>query len=281
MRAMVTGSSGQLGKVLVALLGDQVVWSGGRAELDIRDGGAASAIVREAHPDVVFNAAAYNGVDAAESDVSEALAVNATGPSHLARACREVGTLLVHISSDYVFDGAKNRPYEEEDWPRPLSAYGVSKLAGGLLVSASGCPHLLVRTSALFGEVGSRIKGGSFVDRIIARARAGQPIRVVADQTFSPTSVQDLAGTLLALVERGARGLFHVTNSGSCTWHELAVASLEAVSLRVPVEAIRSADLGAPARRPAYSVLSNARYCSLGLPALRHWREALTEYLRS
>ena len=281
MRAMVTGSSGQLGKVLMALLGDQVVWAGGRAELDIRDGDAVSAIVREAHPDVVFNAAAYNGVDAAESNVAECLDVNATGPTHLARACRDAGALLVHISSDYVFDGSKTRPYEEEDWPRPLSVYGVSKLSGGLLVSASGCPHLLVRTSGLFGAVGSRIKGGSFVDRIIARARAGQPLRVVADQTFSPTYVPDLADALLALVERGARGLFHIANAGSCTWHELAIAALDAVSLRVPVETIRSADLGAAARRPAYSVLSNARYCSVGLPALRHWREALTEYLRS
>jgi dTDP-4-dehydrorhamnose reductase len=281
MRAMVTGSSGQLGKALMALLGDQVIWSGGRAELDVRDAGAVSAVVKEAHPDVVFNAAAYNGVDAAENNVDEALAVNASGGFHLARACREVGALLVHISSDYVFDGSQRKPYEEEDWPRPLSVYGVSKLAGGLLVSASGCPHLLVRTSGLFGAVGSRVKGGSFVDRIISRARAGHPLRVVADQTFSPTYVPDLADALVTLVERGARGLFHVANSGSCTWHELAVASLEAVSLRVPVEAIRSAELGAAARRPTYSVLSNARYCSLGLPALRHWREALTEYLTS
>ena len=164
---------------------------------------------------------------------------------------------------------------------RPLSAYGVSKLGGGLLVAASGSPHLLVRTSGLFGAIGSRIKGGSFVDRILARARAGHPLRVVADQTFAPTFVPDLASALLALVERGARGLFHVTNSGSCSWHELAMAALDTVSLRLPVEAIKSAELGAPARRPAYSVLSNARYSSLGLPALRHWREALTEYLRS
>jgi dTDP-4-dehydrorhamnose reductase len=278
---VVTGATGQLGSVLVALLGDQVVWSGGRGELDVRDAEAVSNVVRDARPDVVFNAAAYNAVDAAETDIAEALAVNAAAPAHLARACREVGALLVHISSDYVFDGSQRQPYGEEDWPRPVNAYGVSKLAGTLLVSASGCPHLLVRTSGLFGAVGSRIKGGSFVDRILARARARQPLRVVSDQTFSPTFVPDLAGALLTLVEQGARGLFHVSNSGSCTWHELAVAALEILDFRVEVEAVRSHDLGARARRPSYSVLSNARYCSLGLPPLRHWREALTEYLRS
>lgn len=281
MRVLITGATGQLGRALAGQLGDQVVWAGGRDELDVRDAEAVTRIVGEAHPDVVINAAAYNDVDGAETDIAEAFAVNAAGPGHLTRACRQVGALLVHISTDYVFDGSQSRPYGEEDWPRPLGAYGVSKLAGGLLVSASGCPHLVVRPSGLFGAGGSRIKGGSFVDRILARARAGEPLRVVSDQVFSPTYARDLAEALLALVECGARGLFHVTNSGSCSWHEMAVAALESAGLGVPVEAIRSAELRSPARRPAYSVLSNARYCSLGLPPLRHWREALTEYLRS
>src|SRR6185436_1213230 len=127
----------------------------------------------QVRPDVVINASAYNKVDAAESEVAEALAVNAAGPAHLARACREAGAVLVHVSTDYVFDGSAGRAYAEDDAPRPISAYGASKLAGETLVAASGSEHLLVRTSGVFGAGGSRAKGGSFVERILARARSG------------------------------------------------------------------------------------------------------------
>jgi dTDP-4-dehydrorhamnose reductase len=275
----VTGATGQLGRALVARLGSQVVWAGGRRELDVRDAEAVARAVEGARPDVVFNAAAYNDVDGAETHVTEALAVNAAGPAHLARACREAGALLVHVSSDYVFDGAKSGPYAEDDPPRPISAYGASKLAGCLLVGASGAAHLLVRTSGLFGAGGSRVKGGSFVERILARARSGEPLRVVGDRVFSPTYAPDLAAALVALVEREARGVFHVTNAGTCTWYELAVAALELAGLRAPIVEITSLELGARARRPAHSVLANGRYAALGLAPLRPWRAALAESL--
>lgn len=277
MRALVPGASGQLGRALVGLLGDRVVWAGGREELDVRDASAVERVVGDARPDVILNAAAYNNVDGAEADSVQALAVNAAGPAHLARAARRSGALLVHVSTDYVFDGLASRPYTEDDPPRPLSAYGASKLAGELMLAASGCAYLLVRTSGLLGTGGSRVKGGSFVHRVLERARAGQPLRVVGDQVFSPTYAPDLAGALLALVECGARGLVHVTNAGSCSWHGLALAALELAGLHVPVEEIRAADLGAPARRPSYSVLSNGRYASLALAPLRPWRDALRE----
>lgn len=279
MRYLVTGAHGQLGRALLARLGDRTSWSGGREELDVSDADAVRRVVAAVRPDVVINASAYNNVDGAETDAALALAVNAAGPAHLARACRASGALLVHVSTDYVFDGAASRPYTEEDAPRPGNLYGVSKLAGELVVAASGAPHLVVRTSGLMGAGGSRVKGGSFVHRILERARAGQPLRVVGDQVFSPTYAPDLAGALVALAERGAHGLVHVTNSGSCSWHGLAVAALEAAGVRAPIEEIRSADLSAPARRPAYSVLSSARYESLGLPPLRPWAEALREML--
>ena len=279
MRVAVTGAAGQLGRALVDQLGSRAVWSGGRGELDIRDGAAVASLVARVHPDVVINAAAFNDVDGAEADPGSALAANAVGPAHLARACRERGALLVHISTDYEFDGARHEPYREEDCARPLSSYGVSKLAGSQLIAAAGGAHLIVRTSGVFGAGGSRIKGGSFVERILARARSGQPLRVVADQVFSPTYAPDLASALLALVDRGARGLLHVTNSGFCSWHELAVAALEVAGIHAHVEAIRTEDLHAPARRPAYSVLSNERAHSLGLPPLRPWRDALGAFL--
>jgi dTDP-4-dehydrorhamnose reductase len=279
LRALVTGAGGQLGRALVARLGAGAARSLRREELDVADAAAVASAVRAARPDVVINAAAYNRVDHAETEPATALAVNATGVLHLARAAGEAGALFVHVSTDYVFDGALSRPYIEEDAPRPLSVYGISKRAGEMMVEAVGAPALLVRTSGVFGPGGSRAKGGSFVDRILDRARAGGPLRVVDDQVFAPTYAPDLAQALVALVEGGARGLVHVASEGSCTWHELAVATLDLARLEVPVERIRTADLGAPARRPPYSVLSTARYRGLGHAPLRPWRGALAEML--
>ena len=279
MRVFVAGSAGQLGSALVRVLGDSVAWAGGREALDVRDAHAVLRAVWAARPDVVINATAYNKVDAAEAETAEALAVNAAGPRHLAQAAREAGALLVHVSTDYVFDGAKRTPYEEDDAPHPLSAYGVSKLAGELMVAASGAPFLLVRTSAVFAAGGSRGKGGSFVERILARARAGEPLRVVDDQVLAPTYAPDLAAAIVALVEAGARGLFHVSGSGSCSWHAFAVAALRRAGVDVPVQAVKARELAAPAARPAYSVLSNRRYLSLGLSPLRGWEAALAEML--
>ena len=228
MRAVVVGSDGQLGRELVVALGAQVAWAGDRAEVDVTDEGAVSALLARARPDVVFNATAWNRVDAAETEPAAAFAVNAFAPHFLARAARDAGALVVHYSTDYVFDGTAARPYREDDAPRPLGVYGASKLAGEHLVAAAGGEHLVVRTSGVFGRGGSEQKGGSFVERIVAQARAGQPLRVVADQVFAPTFAADLAAASIALVRAGARGLFHVTNAGSCSWHDLAVAALAA-----------------------------------------------------
>jgi dTDP-4-dehydrorhamnose reductase len=279
VRFFIAGAKGQLGRALGAHLGGDVVWSGDIAELDVQDEAAVARVIGGARPDVVVNAAAYTAVDQAETDVEACFRVNAVGPLYLARAASKAGALLVHVSTDYVFDGKKAQPYVEEDPPRPLSVYGASKLAGEQLVIASGCPYLVVRTSGLFGPGGSRAKGGCFVDRILERARAGKPLKVVSDQVFSPTYAPDLAEAIVSLVRKGSRGLFHVTNSGSCTWHGLAVAALERAGVGVLAEEIRARDLGAPARRPAHSILSKARYEAQGLPPLRAWSEALEEHL--
>ena len=277
MRALVVGSGGQLGRELVASLGDDAAWAGDLDQVDVTDAAAVSGLVQAIRPDVVFNATAYNKVDQAETEPDVAMAVNALAPRGLALAARAAGALVVHFSTDYVFDGSSGRPYREDDRPAPLGVYGVSKLTGELLVAASGADHLVIRTSGLIGRGGSEQKGGSFVDRILARARQGQPLRVVADQTFAPTSAVDLAAASLALVGAGARGLFHVANSGSCSWHGLAMAALAEAGLDAPVEAIEATELELPARRPVYSVLETRRYHDLGLPPLRPWRDALVD----
>jgi dTDP-4-dehydrorhamnose reductase len=279
LRGLVAGAAGQLGRDLVRVLGPDLAWSGGRAELDIADAASIDALFRRVRPEVVFNAAAYNKVDGAESEAGRALEVNALGPGLLARAALEVGALFVHFSTDYVFDGFATRPYREDDCPRPLGAYGASKLAGEHLVAAARGESLVIRTSAVFGRGGNRQKGGSFVERILEQARAGRPLRVVCDQTFSPTYSPDLAAAAVLLVNAGARGLVHVSGGGSCSWHELALAALRLASIGAPVEAVRAADLNLVAARPRYSVLDNARYRGLGLSPLRPWPDALSASL--
>ena len=240
-----------------------------------------AALVARVRPDVVFNATAWNRVDAAEREPEAAFAVNALAPRSLAVAARETGALLVHFSSDYVFDGCSARPYREDDVTRPLSVYGASKLAGELLVAASGARHLLVRTSGLIGRGGSQQKGGSFVDRILTQARSGQPLRVVADQRFAPTVAHDLALAAVALVRAGAPRalprderrrlqLARACDHGRCAGRPR----------RARRHRSRSPELALPAARPLFSVLDNARYLGLGLPPLRHWREALADCVR-
>ncbi len=281
MRALVTGAFGQLGRELVAALGSGLAWSGGRAELDIAREEEVQALVGRVRPDVIFNAAAYNQVDRAEAEPGLALEVNALGPLVLARAARGVGALLVHFSTDYVFDGASRHPYREDDVARPLGAYGVSKLAGEHLVSSARGEALVVRTSGVFGRGGSRQKGGSFVERILVKARAGTPLRVVSDQVFSPTYAPDLARGVLELVQAGARGLVHLTNDGSCSWHDLAVESLALAGVTATVEPIAVASLDLPAARPAFSVLDVSRARSLGLSPLRSWKDALRDSIET
>lgn len=280
MRALVAGSAGQLGRELRGQLGADCVWAGDRGEIDVTDEVVVAALVARIQPDVVWNATAWNQVDGAESEPGAAFAVNALAPRNLARAAREAGALLVHFSTDYVFDGRGRQPYREDARTGPLSVYGVSKLAGEQLVAASGGEHLIVRTSGLIGRGGSEQKGGSFVDRILTRARSGAPLRVVDDQVFAPTVAMDLARAAIALVKAGARGIFHLTNEGACSWRELAAACLAIAGLEVPVEPIALAELRLPAARPLYSVLDNHRYRELALPALRPWREALIDCVR-
>jgi dTDP-4-dehydrorhamnose reductase len=279
VKALVAGAHGQLGRDLVAVLKSEVAWAGGRAELDVTDWEAVSSVVRRVRPDVIFNGAAYNKVDGAETETGRALEVNALAPGLLARAAASVGALFVHFSTDYVFDGLSKTPYREDDCPAPLGAYGVSKLAGERLVLASPGEHLVVRTSSVYGRGGNRQKGGSFIERILEQARAGQPLRVVSDQTFSPTYAPDLAEAAIALVRAGARGLLHVTNAGSCSWHEFAQKCLALAGIDAPVAAISAAELGLAARRPAYSVLDSSRYHELGMAALRPWPDALAASL--
>lgn len=245
-----------------------------RADLDVRDAAAVSRAFREIQPDVVVNCAAYTKVDDCESNPL-ARAVNARAVTHLARECAERGVTLVHISTDFVFDGEKGLPYVEDDPVNPLSEYGRTKREGE--EAALSAPNaLVVRSSWLFGRCGR-----NFVEAILAQAERGErELRVVDDQRGRPTATPDLAEATVALLQSGASGLYHFANRGEASWFEFA---REIVGLAGRAEArvlpVDSASLGRPARRPAYSVLDTTKYEKrTGLP-IRTWKEALAEYL--
>jgi dTDP-4-dehydrorhamnose reductase len=278
---VITGATGQLGHELVKLFAAETTVALTHAELDITDAHATRERIVRLRPAVVINAAAYNAVDKAESEMAQAFAVNAFGPRHLAVACRECGATLVHVSTNYIFDGQKNEPYEVDDRSAPLSVYGASKLAGEHLVRATWERSYIIRTSAVFGVAGVQRASGNFVESMLRRARQQPELRVVNDQTMSPTYAVDLAATIKAIVETGVYGTYHVTNRGACTWYEFARAIFDLAGVTTPLYPVSTEEFAAPARRPRYSVLSHASLHAVGLPSPRHWREALEAYFVS
>ena len=280
MRTVVLGSQGQLGRDLVPLLAGDVMPLT-REHGDLTKPEMLRATLQEARPDVVINCAAYNFVDRAESEPEACFAVNAFGMRNLALICGELGCRLVHYSTDFVFglDATRQAPWKETDAPGPISVYGASKLAGEYFVR-SLCPnHLVIRTCGLFGLHGTGGKGGNFVETMLRVAGQGKPFRVVDDQRCTPTFTVDLAEATMALLAKGANGLFHATNSGDCSWYEFSKAIFEISAVSADLTPIPSSQYPTAARRPAYSVLAPAHLIAAGLAPLRLWRDALADYL--
>ncbi len=280
MRVAVTGANGQLGRELTRVLSAWDVYPLTRPACDVRDASAVREALRGIRPAAVINTAALTDVDACEDDVRQAFDVNACAVRDLANACAELGAVLVHMSTDYVFDGEKRAPYREDDAPHPLSVYGISKLAGEYF-ARNACPHhFVIRTSGLYGAAGARGKGGNFVETMIRMAREGRPVRVVNDQVLTPTYTRDLAQAIKRLVLTEAYGLYHVTNSGACSWYEFAGRIFKRAGLAPELSPTTSAEWGARARRPPYSVLANEKLVQAGGGELRVWTEALDAYLK-
>jgi dTDP-4-dehydrorhamnose reductase len=280
-RVAVLGSSGQLGSDLVTVLegeGYEVV-SLAHADVECTAPDSVWTAVVGVRPDIVVNCAALVRVDECEDRSQDAFRVNTLGPLFVARACAMLNALCVYISTDYVFDGEKGESYTEEDPPCPINVYGTSKLAGEHLVEQT-CPRwLIVRVASLFGKAGSRGKGGNFVETILAKAQSGQPLRVVHDIRMSPTYTHDAARALERLLRHGARGLFHLTNAGSCTWYEFARKALDLSGLDGLLEPISSQDYPYKAPRPRDSSLRSTQLDGFVKECLRPWQEALKAYL--
>ncbi|HUV85506.1 MAG TPA: dTDP-4-dehydrorhamnose reductase [bacterium] len=277
MKILVTGHRGILGRALMRELpghGFDVVGVD-VAEMDVTDARRVRGVMDEERPAVVINCAAFTNVDGCESKRDLCFDVNGRGAGNVAAAAAAAGARVIHISTDYVFDGRSRVPYKEGDGPEPLSAYGESKLDGEKRVAATATEHVIVRTAWLFGA-----GGANFVSKIIARAKEGEPLEVVDDQRGSPTYAGHLATALAKLVGLEFRGVLHVAGSGEASWFDVAGEILRLTGYRVPLRAIATADLELPARRPRYSALDASLYMALTGEVMPPWQEGLAAYLR-
>ena len=278
MRLLVTGAGGMLGHDVVAAAraaGHEVV-ALARADLDVGDASAASAAIGGAQADAVVNCAAWTDVDGAERDPDGAAAINATGAGNVARAAAAAGARLVHVSTDYVFDGDRDPAaagYVESDATGPRSAYGATKLAGEQAVAAAGGSHAIVRSSWLFG-----IGGRNYVATMLALGAERDEVSVVTDQIGCPTATAHLAPALLELAASDAQGLFHVAGAGRCSWNELAAEAFRQGGVACRVLPCTTAEMPRPAPRPAFSVLASERPET---PLLPPWQQGLTTYLNA
>jgi dTDP-4-dehydrorhamnose reductase len=275
MRILIAGAAGQLGQALrqeAARRGWQPVATD-QGEMDITDLQSVRQHLDRHQPEAVVNAAAATRVDELEQDPELAMKVNGLGPRNLAVACRRLGAKLIHISSDYVFDGTKDGPYLEWDATSPLSVYGRSKLLGEELVRQQCPDHFIVRTAWLYG-----LPGPNFVTAILARARQGQGLKVVNDQRGTPTSALSLAPQLLDLAQTEAFGTYHATCQGETTWYEFAHLILKTAGLEADISPCSTAEYTLPARRPANSVLANQMLQLHGLDRMPPWPEAFREF---
>jgi dTDP-4-dehydrorhamnose reductase len=273
LRILLTGATGQVGWELrrtLAPLGEVKFFD--RFGLDLADTPPLVATVRALQPAVIVNAAAYTAVDKAESERDLAFAINATAPRVLAEEAKRIGALLVHYSTDYVFDGEKASPYVEDDPTHPLSVYGASKLAGEQAIARSGCRHLTLRTSWVYGP-----RGRNFYLTMLRLAKERPELKFVDDQVGAPTSSLEIARATAALLAKGAQGLYHMSAAGETTWCGFARAILKRAGLATPVAAIRTEDYPTPAKRPRNSRLDCSKLRRETGVALSGWEAALDE----
>lgn len=270
MKLLIAGAGGQLGRALQVALREQAVIALTHTELDITQLAPVCAAIRCHCPDLVINAAAFNAVDAAETEADAAYSVNALGPRNLAVATAAEGIPLLHVSTDYVFDGMAARPYHEFDSPNPQSVYGASKLAGETAVRSLNRRHYIVRSAWLYD-----VAGRNFSNTMLRLAQQ-PPVRVVNDQYGSPTFAPHLAAAIGQLIGTDAFGTYHLAGQGGTSWYELARKLYEALEISTPVQPVRTSEFPRPAPRPAYSVLTTLQDPRIFLPP---WEEGLKAFV--
>ena len=275
MKILVTGANGQLGHELTALAipGIEIVGVS-RTEMDVTDQDQTFAVIQAVQPDAVIHAAAFTGVDLAESQPDDAYRVNATGTRNVAVATERVGARLCYVSTDYIFNGMGSKPYGEYDNTDPQSVYGKSKRAGEMLVQSLHSRWFIVRTSWVYGEHGT-----NFVKTMLQKSSELRKMRVVDDQVGSPTYVKDLAELLIDMVRTEKYGIYHASNTGTCSWYEFAREIFDVTGTTTVLEPCSTEEFPRPAPRPRYSVFEHTALRTNGFALLRPWREALNDFL--
>lgn len=281
MKIAIIGANGQLGFDLVRIFKDSKheIVPLTHADIDVIDSDSSRKILEKIQPEIVINCAAYVRVDDAEDFPDKAFAVNALGARNIALICKDLDAILVHISTDYVFDGRKNQPYTEDDIPDPLGVYGVSKLAGEYFVKSIVKNHYIIRSSSLFGIAGASGKGGNFVETMIKKARNNEEIKVVDDMIMSPTYTWDAADMIRKILEKKLPiGVYHAANGGQCSWYEFARAIFDMLGMETNISPIKTDILRSKAKRPMFSPLRSMKLNKYGLE-MERWDEALKNYL--
>ena len=282
MRVAVLGANGQLGEDVTAAFlaqGDEVTPLT-HEDVEVTSLDSVRQSLENARPELVINTAAFHNVDRCEDEPARAFAVNAIGARNIAQVTDLLSAKLVHISTDYVFDGAKPTPYTEQDQPRPLNVYGNSKLSGEYFVRSINSRHFVVRVSAIYGENPCRAKQGlNFVELMLKTARERDEVRVVDDQRVTPTPTVEIARQLALLGKTSHYGLYHASAEGSCTWYEFARTIFDLTGTSVRLERPRPGEYPAKANRPKNSVLENAGLKEISLNAFTHWKNGLENYL--
>jgi dTDP-4-dehydrorhamnose reductase len=283
MRVAVIGATGQLAHDLLHILpqheGGMECVGLSHAEVEVADSGSVEDALDRVRPEVVINTAAFHQLEACEANPQRAFEVNGRGAQNVALACHTRGVRLLHMSTDYIFSGAKSSPYEEGDTPEAINAYGASKAAGEALIREHCPQHVIIRSSALYGVAGSSGKGGNFVQTMLRKARAGEELRVVDDRVTCPTSTLALARQIAALLGTPHTGTYHAVCHGACSWYEFAVEIFRQVGIAADLQPQSTSESGSRVSRPPYSVLRNARLEQLGLDRMPAWQGALAEYL--
>jgi dTDP-4-dehydrorhamnose reductase len=282
MKIVVVGANGQLGSDVVCAFqhhGDEVQGLT-HSDIELVDLDSVSNCLRAIQPDVVINTAAKHHVEDCERQPESAFAVNGIGARNLALICKELDAVLMHVSTDYVFDGAKNSPYEEQDAPRPLNVYGNTKLAGEYFVRGTTDKHFVLRTSAIYGKKPCRAKGGlNFIELMLKLARERGKVRVVDSEFVTPTPTREIAQQMVVLSRSDAYGLYHATAEGSCSWHAFAKEIFVLTDTKVNLEVAGPDEFPAKVPRPKYSVLENRALHSRQLSVFRPWQDGLRAYL--
>lgn len=281
MKILLIGKTGQLGGDLLRNNNTHNIFAPDRSELDILSRDSVAAAVDCFKPNAVINTAAFHNVPLCETDSASAFQANCRAVRDMAQLCNQLNITFVTFSSDYVFGGEKRTPYLEDDQPRPLQMYGISRVAGEYAAFAAAPEHaVIIRTCGLYGASGAQSKGGNFVDKRLADSRIYTTLEMGCDQVVSPTSTHDLSLAVLQLIEHPQRkpGLYHLANEGECTWYEFTKAIYEIAALDVTVLPVDRGGMSGDMRRPLYSALGNVNARALGI-TLPHWRDALERYL--